>query len=271
MRAAGKEDVCGAKRLSLAGVAERIADNCEMGPSTTHGVLVIEDHENIANLVRLHVKAVTRDVTLAFDGYAGLAAAESKKYDLIILDVMLPGIDGLEICRRLRSKGVFTPILMLTAKSTEADKVTGLDMGADDYLVKPFSVAELVARVKALLRRRYVFAGNEQGGPADFLQFGELMIDVSHRKVMLGGAEVPLTVREFDLLLVFAQHPGRPFTRSQLLDLVWGYDYSGYEDTVKSHINRLRNKLEEDPARPRFILTVWGLGYRFAEPERQQV
>lgn len=232
---------------------------------------MIEDHQNIANLIRLHVKDVAPEVTLAFDGYAGLAEAESGRYDLIILDVMLPGIDGLEICRRLRSKGVFTPILMLTAKSTEADKVTGLEVGADDYLVKPFGVAELVARVKALLRRRYVFAGNGQGRPADVLQFGDLVIDVPRRKVMLRDAEVPLTVREFDLLLVFAQHPGRPFTRSQLLDLVWGYDYTGYEDTVKSHVNRLRSKLEEDPARSRYILTVWGMGYRFTEPERQQV
>lgn len=251
--------------MSRADAIIRNTGSREVSASATQGILVIEDHQNMANLVRLHVEGLAPSVTLAFDGHAGLAEAESGQYDLIILDVMLPGIDGLEICRRLRRKGVYTPILMLTAKSTEADKVTGLEVGADDYLVKPFSVAELTARVKALFRRRYVFIGDGDGRSADVLRFGDLVIDVLRRKVTLRDLDVPLTVREFDLLLVLAQHPGRPFTRSQLLDLVWGHHYEGYEDTVKSHVNRLRNKLEEDPACPRYILTVWGVGYRFTD------
>jgi DNA-binding response OmpR family regulator len=227
-------------------------------------VLVIEDHRNIANLIRIHLQDFGCEVQLAFDGASGLSEAESKPYDLIILDLMLPGIDGLEICRRLREKERYTPILMLTAKSSEADRVLGLDMGADDYLTKPFSVAELVARVKAFFRRADALASGPQKTSApEILVIGALVIDVTKREVTLRGKPVNLTATEFALLLHFAQNPGRVFTRSQLLTAVWSYDYTGYEDTVKSHINRLRTKIEQDPANPRYILTVWGVGYRF--------
>ena len=228
-------------------------------------VLVIEDHQNIANLVKLHVQDLGCDVVLAFDGNVGLAEAESNKYDLVILDLMLPGIDGLEICRRLRSKANYVPILMLTAKSAEADRVLGLDMGADDYLAKPFSVAELLARVKALFRRLDAFAASAKAKLAAPLRYRELEIDEAKHKVTLRGKRLDLTVREFDLLLLLAQNPGSAFTRSQLLDMVWSYNFTGFENTVKSHINRLRAKIEDDPANPKYILTVWGVGYQFAD------
>lgn len=180
---------------------------------------------------------------------------------------MLPGMEGLEVCRRLRAKPPYTPILMLTAKSSELDRVLGLEVGADDYLTKPFSIRELVARVKALFRRVEAIGTQGSPGPQKTIRAGDLIIDVEKRKVMLESKQADLTAKEFDLLLQFAQHPGRVYTRSQLLDLVWGYAHDGYEHTVNSHINRLRAKIEEDPARPRYILTVWGVGYKFAEPE----
>ncbi|MGH8672340.1 MAG: response regulator transcription factor [Burkholderiales bacterium] len=227
-------------------------------------VLVIEDQQEIAQLVKLHVKDLDCNVKLAFDGIVGLAEAESKVYDLIILDLMLPGIDGLEICRRLRGKSNYTPILMLTAKSTELDRVLGLELGADDYLTKPFSVMELVARVKAIFRRVDAL-GSTQGSPAGkSVKFNELHIDADKRVVTLKNRPIELTAKEFDLLLHFAQNPGRVYTRSQLLDMVWGYGHSGYEHTVNSHINRLRAKIEENPEKPDYILTVWGVGYKFA-------
>ena len=177
---------------------------------------------------------------------------------------MLPGIDGLEICRRLRTEKPELPILMLTARTTELDRVLGLEMGADDYLTKPFSVRELVARVKAIFRRMEVF--DTQPQPAK-LALGPVEIDADSRRVLVEGEPVELTAREFDLLAFFARHPGRVFTRGQLLDKVWGYTHEGYEHTVNTHINRLRGKLEADPSHPRFILTVWGVGYRFPTTE----
>ena len=225
-------------------------------------VLVIEDEHAIAELVKLHLKDLNCQVKIAFDGIVGVAEAEAKSYDLIILDLMLPGIDGLEVCRRLRGKKNYTPILMLTAKSTELDRVLGLEMGADDYLTKPFSVLEMVARVKAMFRRvDAMSAGSTQS--AKQLRFGTLSIDAIKREVCVEAQMLDLTSKEFDLLLHFAQNPGRVYTRAQLLDQVWGYQHSGYEHTVNSHINRLRAKLEPDPANPQFILTVWGVGYKF--------
>jgi DNA-binding response OmpR family regulator len=226
-------------------------------------VLVIEDHRNIANLIRIQLQNLGCEVQLAFDGASGLREAESKAYDIIILDLMLPGIDGLEICRRLRDKERYTPILMLTAKSSEADRVLGLDVGADDYLSKPFSIAELVARVKAFFRRADALGSSVQESAQGILAVGDLVIDVAKREVTVRGKPVNLTATEFALLLHFAQNPGRVFTRSQLLNMVWSYDYTGYEDTVKSHVNRLRSKIEQDAANPRYILTVWGTGYKF--------
>ena len=228
-------------------------------------ILVIEDDRDIARLLELHLHDLGYDVQVACDGVSGLKQALSKPYDLIILDLMLPGIDGLEVCRNLRTKPNYTPILMLTAKSTELDRVLGLEVGADDYLTKPFSIRELRARVKALFRRMEALGSQLASGAQNTIQAGDLVIDVEKRTVMLRGKSVDLTAKEFDLLLQFAQHPGRAYTRAQLLDLVWGYAHAGYEHTVNSHINRLRAKIERDPAHPRYVLTVWGIGYKFSE------
>ncbi|MBL8448177.1 MAG: response regulator transcription factor [Zoogloeaceae bacterium] len=226
--------------------------------------LVIEDDEDIARLVRMQLEGLACEVTLCHDGAQGLAKAQAREFDLVILDLMLPGLDGLSICRGIRAKdGPYTPILMLTAKSTELDRVLGLEMGADDYLTKPFSVLELTARVKAIFRRVDKLAAP----PAETktLTADGMEIDTERRTVTVEGQPVELTAKEFDLLLQFARHPGRVFTRAQLLDQVWGYSHSGYEHTVNSHINRLRSKIEGDPNAPRFILTVWGVGYKFCE------
>jgi DNA-binding response OmpR family regulator len=230
-------------------------------------ILVIEDERDIADLLRLHLRDLNCEVHLAYDGADGLAKAQARRYDLVVLDLMLPGIDGLEVCRRLRAQEGYTPILMLTSKSTELDRVLGLEMGADDYLTKPFSVMELLARVKAIFRRVDALGAKPAGSATRILTAGELVIDTEKRKVTLGGRPVELTAKEFELLAYFARHPGRVFTRSQLLDAVWGYGHEGYEHTVNSHINRLRAKIEQDSANPRYILTVWGVGYKFADAD----
>ena len=229
----------------------------------SRNVLVIEDDQDIAELVSLHLVELQCKVKLAFDGIVGLAEAESKQYDLVILDLMLPGMDGLEVCRRIRGKTDHTRILMFTAKSTELDRVLGLEMGADDYLTKPFSIMELVARVKAIFRR---MENQSVAATQKSIETGALTIDPLRRNVTLGGKAIELTSKEFDLLLHFAQNPGLVYTRNQLLDQVWGYTHSGYEHTVNSHINRLRAKIEANPNQPEFIQTVWGVGYKFAEP-----
>jgi len=226
-------------------------------------VLVIEDDEDIARLVKLQLGELSCVVKLAYDGIVGLAEAESRPYDLIILDRMLPGMDGLEICRRIRGKAEYTPILMLTAKSTELDRVLGLEMGADDYLTKPFSMLELAARVKAIFRR--VDNLGKARSMTQAIECGGLRIDPEKREVTLDGKQVALTAKEFDLLLHFAENPGRVYSRAQLLDKVWGYTHSGYEHTVNSHINRLRAKIEINPDQPEFIQTVWGVGYKFRD------
>lgn len=228
-------------------------------------ILVVEDDLDIAQLVQLHLRELNCTVNLALDGVAGLAEADSKRYDLIILDLMLPGMDGLEVCRRLRSKTNYTPILMLTSKSTELDRVLGLEMGADDYLTKPFSIMELVARVKAIFRRVDGLSSTNQKNALKPIAAGDLAIDPERRTLTLRGADVELTAKEFDLLFYFAQNPGRVYSRAQLLDQVWGYTHSGYEHTVNSHINRLRAKIEKNPNQPEFIQTVWGVGYKFSE------
>jgi DNA-binding response OmpR family regulator len=227
-------------------------------------VLVIEDNPDIANLVIINLRSKQLRVDHAADGEAGLRKALTGDYQLVILDLMLPGMDGMDVCRSLRDKKVYTPVLMLTAKTSELDRVLGLEVGADDYLTKPFSVPELVARVKAMLRRsgQYQSASVIDGGEA--LQFGRLCVDPSKRQVLLGETSVELTAKEFDLLFYFASNPGRVYTRAQLLDRVWGYGHDGYEHTVNSHINRLRAKIESDPARPGYVTTVWGVGYKFS-------
>ena len=233
-------------------------------------VLVIEDEKDIANLVRLHLQDLPCNVELAFDGASGLAAAEKKPFDLVVLDLMLPGVDGLEICKRLRSRPPYTPIMMLTAKVSELDRVLGLELGADDYLTKPFSIRELVARVKALFRRIEQLETAAETQTEEVLRFGALEADLLKREMRADGKPVALTSKEFDLLLHFLRNPGRVYTRMQLLDAVWGYGYEGYEHNVNCHINRLRAKIEEDPAAPRFILTVRGVGYRLGDPRPAQ-
>ncbi|SCZ57174.1 response regulator transcription factor [Thiohalomonas denitrificans] len=230
-------------------------------------ILVIEDDADIADLVALHLRDEGHSVDIAADGEAGLTRALGGRYDLVVLDLMLPGMDGLSLCQRLRAEDRYLPVLMLTARSSELDRVLGLEIGADDYLTKPFSIRELVARVKALLRRAEAMAAPaRESGTEEAITAGGLSIDPERRTVSVDDQPVELTAREFDLLLHFARHPGRVYSRSQLLDQVWGYNHDGYEHTVNSHINRLRNKVEADPAHPRYVLTVWGVGYKFAEP-----
>jgi DNA-binding response OmpR family regulator len=234
----------------------------------TKKILMIEDDPNIVELARIHIGDLGYSFNWAGDGEKGLRKAQEQEYDLILLDLMLPGMDGLEVCKRFRQENQKTPILMLTAKSEELDKVLGLELGADDYLTKPFSIRELIARIKAIFRR--IETERESASKADepeVLQFANIVIDTLKRKVTLENKTIDLTAKEFDLLLLFAKHPGRTYNRPQLLDQVWGYHFDGYDHTVNSHINRLRNKIEQDPANPTFIKTVWGVGYRFAELE----
>ena len=232
--------------------------------SMKRNVLVIEDNADLGKLISLHLGDLGCEVRLVADGTSGFQEARARRYDLIVLDVMLPGMDGIEICRKLRGEEIYTPIVMLTAKSSEVDRVLGLEMGADDYVTKPFSIHELLARVKALLRRVESF-GAQQDDEFGTVEVGDLMVDIEKRSVQVKGQDVQLTAKEFDLLWHFAKHPGRVYSRAQLLDSVWGYGHAGYEHTVNSHINRLRSKIEANPAEPQFILTVWGVGYKFNE------
>ena len=235
----------------------------------TRRVLVVEDDPDVGRLLTLQLAELDCECRLIDDGVAGLAEAQAGRYDLVILDLMLPRLDGLQICRRLRAAELQTPILMLTAKSTELDRVLGLELGADDYLTKPFSMLELAARVKGVFRRAEQLAAIKAAATATpaaaRIDVDGLSIDVERHEARVGGRPVELTAKEFELLVYFARSPGRVFTRAQLLDQVWGYSHSGYEHTVNSHINRLRNKIERDPANPDFIQTVWGVGYKFAE------
>ncbi len=233
-------------------------------------VLVIEDDPDLRRLVGLHAADLGCEVTAAGTGQEGLEALDDTQPAIVVLDLMLPDMDGLEICRRIRERDTWTGVLMLTARSTEAERVLGLELGADDYLTKPFSVLELRARIKALLRRTDALRERTgQGLETESIRAGELTIDPGRRTVMRGADEIRLTAREFDLLLAFARHPGRVFTRTQLLDSVWGYGHEGYEHTVNSHISRLRGKIERDPRKPQFILTIWGVGYKFTEEPRR--
>jgi len=230
-------------------------------------IVLAEDQADIRDLVAMNLRQAGYAVTAVADGPAALASQDEGASDLLILDLMLPGLDGLEVCKTLRARGRTTPILMLTARSTELDRVLGLELGADDYLTKPFSLAELLARVKALLRRTDLLrqALTAPGSRAAPLRNGDLEVEPDKRRVQWRGRPVDCTALEFDLLLHFAQHPGRVYSRAQLLDAVWGYSHDGYEHTVTSHINRLRAKLEADPMRPQLILTVRGAGYKMRD------
>ena len=230
-------------------------------------ILLVEDEQDIADLVALHLADLCDEVVVANDGHEGMRLATSGDWALIILDLRLPGPDGLEICRAVRRERAYQPILMLTSKSAELDRVLGLETGADDYLTKPFSVLELAARVRAILRRveNLQQVVTAERFDKNSIQAGPISIDPSRRNVTLDGTAVELTAREFDLLEYFARNPGRVFRRAELLDRVWGYGHEGYEHTVNSHINRLRSKIEGDPSHPEVIVTVWGVGYKFSD------
>lgn len=225
-------------------------------------VLVVEDDPNISQLIQIHLKDLGYEINVRNNGREGFEEANSNSYDLIILDIMLPEMDGIAICQRLRALDNFTPILMITAKSEEIDKVIGLESGADDYITKPFKIREFIARVKAIMRRQDQFALLAEKDVKQ-LRYNSLEIDEKKRKVLLDQKRLELTPKEFDLLLLMARNPGRSYSRGELLELIWGYDFSGYEHTVNAHINRLRAKVEQDPNNPNFILTTWGVGYRF--------
>ncbi len=233
----------------------------------TRNVLIIEDDPDIARLIRVNLQDLDCDATIAGNGLEGVDVFKKRKIDLVVLDLMLPGMDGLSVCREIRKGAAYVPILMLTAKSTELDRVVGLEMGADDYLTKPFSIPELMARIKALFRRVDALASDtsETKEAKEIIEHAGLRIDVQRHQVSIDDVPAELTAREFDLLVHFAHHPGRVFSRVQLLDAVWGYSHEGYEHTVNTHINRLRTKIEKDPSKPRYIQTVWGVGYKFAD------
>ena len=231
-------------------------------------ILIIEDDPHIAELLEIHLGDLGYELKQAADGIAGVEKFEEDEYALVILDLMLPKLDGFEVCKQIRAQNKYTPILMLTSRSEELDKVLGLELGADDYITKPFSIRELMARIKAIFRR--IEADKEKAtgnSKSKELFFGDLEIYLEKRKVLLDNVPIDLTAKEFDLLTLFASNPGRAYSRQELLDIVWGYQFDGYEHTVNSHINRLRSKIEQDPANSKYIKTVWGIGYSFVEPE----
>jgi two-component system, OmpR family, alkaline phosphatase synthesis response regulator PhoP len=225
-------------------------------------ILIVEDDVNIAELIAIHLRDLPALTTTKNNGWQGLDEALTGKYDLLVLDLMLPGVNGLEICRQVRKKLPQLPILMLTAKSEEQDKIIGLETGADDYLTKPFSTGELTARVKAIMRRTQVQAKDLEKRQIR-IQRGDLSLDLENHSVMRGAKRLDITAKEFELLHLFMQNPGRSFSRQQILDEVWGEQFEGLEHTVNSHINRLRAKIEENAAAPKYILTAWGVGYMF--------
>jgi len=225
-------------------------------------VLVVEDDPNISQLIQIHLKDLNYKIDVSNNGKKGYELADSGAYDLLILDIMLPEMDGMSICQKLRALENYTPILMITAKSEEIDKVMGLESGADDYITKPFKVREFIARVKAIMRRQDQFLSLSQRDEPK-MRFDNLEIDEKRRKVIINKKRIDLTPKEFDLLTLLARNPGRSYSRSELLELIWGYDFNGYEHTVNAHINRLRSKIEMDANNPNYILTTWGIGYRF--------
>jgi DNA-binding response OmpR family regulator len=223
-------------------------------------LLVVDDDKKIVDLVTAYLQRDGYRVLPAYDGLQALELARQKQPDLIVLDLMLPGIDGLDVCRVLRSEGNRVPIIMLTAKTLEEDRLAGLELGADDYVTKPFSPRELVARVRAVLRR----AGEGQANGPPQVRCGDLVVDFARHEARVRGEAVHLTPKEFRLLEVLVREPGRAFSRLELLDRVFGYDYEGLERTVDVHVMNLRRKIEPDPAAPTCIQTVFGVGYKFA-------
>ena len=229
-------------------------------------VTVVEDDPEICELLDIHLKDLDCNVRTFQDGKAGYESILAEDADLIILDIKLPNMDGIEICQKVRAHEITTPIIMLTARSEEIDRVLGLEVGADDYMTKPFSIREFIARVKAMFRRAKIMQErlNKNANP-QLLKYDELIVDVDLRKVVVGNEKVDLSPKEFDLLVLMASNPGKSYNRSRLLSLIWGYDFEGYEHTVNSHINRLRAKIEPDMDNPKYIITTWGVGYKFNE------
>lgn len=229
-------------------------------------ILIIEDNIELASLLAIHLRDQHYEVTLCHNGNEGLQLLGKHAYDLLVLDIMLPGVNGLDICKTLRRQNNYVPVLMLTAKSSELDRVMGLDIGADDYVTKPFSITEVLARIKAIFRRVEALRKTPaNSNNDDLIERGAMTIDVNKHQVSVANKPIDLTAKEFDLLVFFARHPGRVYSRVELLDRVWGYGHDGYEHTVNSHINRLRVKIEPNPGEPHYILTVWGVGYKFSE------
>src|SRR5437588_9775580 len=230
-------------------------------------LLVVEDDENISTAISEYFSRAGYQVKTAGDGLVGVQSALNEHPDAIVLDLMLPKMDGLAVCRELREKAPYIPILMLTAKDDVVDKVLGLEMGADDYITKPFSLRELEARIKSVMRRVRAAARSEASEDAPIVR-GRLRIDPAKREVTVGDRQVELTPKEFELLKLFASNPGRVFPRKYLLEKIWDYSYEGYDRTIDSHINRLRAKIEDNPENPQLVLTVWGIGYKFSDEQR---
>jgi len=227
-------------------------------------ILLAEDDADIVHLLKLNFDPSLYNLTVSKNGSGALQKALADNFHLIILDIMLPGIDGIEVCKKIRERNITTPVIMLTSRSEEIDKVLALELGADDYITKPFSIRELIARVKAVLRRSELKADM----PAETIkeiQVNDLYINKEKMKASLKDKRLDLTAKEFELLYLLASNRGKTFSRQELLEMIWGYSFSGYEHTVTSHINRLRMKIEPDLEQPSYILTTWGVGYRFTE------
>src|SRR2546426_5849984 len=236
-------------------------------PAPNTSLLIIEDDDNISTAIEEYFSRAGYTVHAAHDGIAGIEAAVKNRPDVVVLDLMLPKMDGLAVCKDLRQKNPQIPILMLTAKDDVVDKVLGLEMGADDYITKPFSLRELEARIKSVLRRARAAAAGADGENETPIVRGPLRIDPVRREVTIADRHVDLTPKEFDLLRLFAGNPGRVFPRKYLLEKIWDYSYEGYDRTIDSHINRLRAKIEENPENPQMVLTVWGIGYKFSDEQ----
>jgi len=236
-------------------------------PAPATSLLVVEDDENISAALVEYFSRAGYTVTTAADGVAGVEAAVKTRPDVVVLDLMLPKMDGLAVCKELRQKIANMPIIMLTAKDDVVDRVLGLEMGADDYITKPFSLREVEARIKSVLRRARAGAATAEDSDETPIVRGNLRVDPVRREVMIASRHVDLTPKEFDLLRLFASNPGRVFPRKYLLEKIWDYSYEGYDRTIDSHINRLRAKIEDNPENPQLVLTVWGIGYKFTDVE----
>jgi len=243
------------------------ATGAAAAPAPATSLLVVEDDENISTAIKEYFSRAGYSVTTASDGVAGVEAAGKNRPDVVVLDLMLPKMDGLAVCKELRQSNPQMPIIMLTAKDDIVDKVLGLEMGADDYINKPFSLREVEARIKSVLRRARAATATGDGKDETPIVRGHLRVDPVRREVTIAERHVDLTPKEFDLLRLFASNPGRVFPRKYLLEKIWDYSYEGYDRTIDSHINRLRAKIEDNPENPQLVLTVWGIGYKFTDAE----